>query len=74
LRLAAALGWEARGLLDEHDLARLSADAVPALVELPLPSEGWTTYLLRGKLRGGDPWSSANLSRSRARTLLYESR
>lgn len=66
--------WEATGLLDDHYLARLSADTVPALVELPWPQRLSTTLILRDKLQVGDPWSSANLSRSRARRLLYESR
>jgi hypothetical protein len=30
--------------------------------------------ILRDELQVGDPWCSANLSRSRARRLLYESR
>jgi hypothetical protein len=66
--------WETTGLLDADYLAKLSADAVPALVELPWPERGRTTSILRDRLRVGDPWSSANLSRSRARRLLYESR
>jgi hypothetical protein len=66
--------WEHTGLLDDHYLARLSADAVPALLELPLPERHWTTMILRDKLQIGDPWSSANLARSRARELLYKSR
>jgi hypothetical protein len=66
--------WATTGLLDDHYLARLSADAVPALVELPLPERLWTTLILRDKLQVDDPWSSANLSRVRARRLLYESR
>jgi hypothetical protein len=66
--------WETTGLLDDHYLARLSADAVPALVQLPLPQRRWTTMILRDKLQVGDPWGSANLSRSHARELLYEPR
>ena len=66
--------WEATGRLDHNYLAGLSADAVPALVELPLPERRWATMVLRDKLGPGDPWSSANLSRTRARRLLYESR
>jgi chemotaxis response regulator CheB len=56
------------------DPIELSADAVPALVELPLPERRWATMVLRNKLGPGDPWSSANLSRTRARRMLYESR
>jgi Domain of unknown function (DUF4153) len=66
--------WEATGLLDDHYLARLSADAVPALIALPLRERRLTTLILRDELQVGDPWSSTNLSRSRARTLLYASR
>jgi hypothetical protein len=66
--------WEKTGRLDDYYLARLSADAVPALVELPLPERRWTTMILRDKLQAGDPLGSANVSRSRARELLYTSR
>ena len=66
--------WKATGRLDHDYLAGLSADAVPALVELPLPERRLTTMVLRDKLGPSDPWSSANLSRTRARRLLYESR
>ena len=47
-----------------------SADAVPALVELPEIERWWTIRFLREDLRDGDPWSSTNLSRVRARRLL----
>ena len=30
----------------------------------------WTIRAIRDELRDGDPWSSANLSRTRARQLL----
>ena len=66
--------WEATGRLDQDYLAELSADAVPAMVELPLPERRWATMVLRDKLGPSDPWSSANLSRTRARRMLYESR
>ena len=66
--------WKATGLIDVDYLADLSADAVPALVRLPLPERQLATAILQDKLRHGDPWSSANVSRSRARELLYESR
>ena len=62
--------WEATGLIDDYYLANLSADAVPALVELPLPERRRATLILREQLRFGDPWSSASLSRIRARRLL----
>jgi hypothetical protein len=66
--------WETTGLLDTYYLSRLSTDAVPALVELPLPKRTSATSILYYELLVGDPWSSANLSRIRARRLLYESR
>ena len=66
--------WEATGRIDVYYLADLSADAVPALVQLPLPERQQATAIVQYKLREGDPWSSANLSRSRARELLYASR
>jgi predicted RNA-binding Zn ribbon-like protein len=62
--------WEATGSIDESYLAGLSADAVPALVEMPAARRQRVTVRLREQLRTGDPWSSANQSRSRARTLL----
>jgi hypothetical protein len=66
--------WEATGRIDESYLAKLSADAVPALIQLPLPERELATATLRDKLRDGDPLGSTNLSRHRARRLLYESR
>jgi hypothetical protein len=62
--------WRATGLIDEHYLASLSADAVPALARLPLPQRRRATRLLVHDLRTADPWSSANVSRHRARKLL----
>jgi hypothetical protein len=62
--------WEATGSIDECYLAGLSADAAPALVELPAARRMRVTRSLRERLRAGDPWSSANLSRTRARELL----
>ena len=62
--------WEATGLIDERYLGSLSADVVPALVELPLQQRRSATRSLRDRLRLADPWSSANLSRVRARRLL----
>ena len=62
--------WEETGRIDELYLRALSADAVPALVELPTLRRVRVTATLRDRLRTGDPWSSANLSRSRARSLL----
>ena len=62
--------WEAKGQLDVSYLASLSADAVPALVGLPAPERARTVRVQRERLRNADPWSSANLSRTRARRVL----
>lgn len=62
--------WEETGRIDEWYLRGLSADAAPALVELPAARRLHVTAGLRDRLREGDPWSSANLSRARARELL----
>ena len=66
--------WETTGRLDEDYLTELSADAVPALFVLPLRQRRRATMVLRDKLGPSDPWGSANLSRTRARRMLYESR
>jgi hypothetical protein len=57
-------------MIDEHYLGSLSADAVPALVGLPRDERRRVTRRLAEELRVADPWSSANLSRARARRLL----
>jgi len=62
--------WRATGRIDVDYLRNLSADAVPALVELPRPERRRATAVLRERLRVADPWSSANVSRIRARRLL----
>ena len=62
--------WRATGQIDEYYLCNLSADAVPALVKLPTARRLRVTVALREQLRLADPWSSANLSRVRARRLL----
>jgi hypothetical protein len=62
--------WRQTGMIDIDYLRTLSADAVPALVRLPLPERRRATVDLREQLRSGDPWGSANLSRTRARRLL----
>ena len=61
--------WRQTGMIDIGYLRTLSADAVPALVELPEPERRRATMDLREQLRS-DPWGSANLSRIRARRLL----
>lgn len=51
-------------------LAGLSADAVPALLELPAEEQGCVLAALRQRLDEGDPWWDTNRSRVRARSLL----
>jgi len=63
---AAARGVQA----DLSYLGTLSADAVPAVRELPRAS--CTQLLPRWEPLRAGPWSSANLSRARARRLLAE--
>jgi hypothetical protein len=62
--------WRATGEIDRYYLASLSADAVPVLVELPQPLRGTAVARERDRLAGRAPWTSANLSRRRARDLL----
>jgi hypothetical protein len=62
--------WQETGRIDEVYLRNLSADAVPALVELPPARRLRVTAPLRNRLRDGDPLGSANASRARARRLL----
>ena len=57
--------WRETGRLDLTYLAGLSADAVPVLDELPEPLR---TLALDDV--PDEPWSSANLSRARARAIL----
>ena len=62
--------WNEEGRIDLHYLQGLSADAVPALLELDHPARDEALRPFRVALAQGDPWSSSNLSRSRARALL----
>jgi hypothetical protein len=62
--------WRETGRLDVPYLGTLSADAAPALVKLPVRERAQATQSIRERLDDGDSWSSANLSRSRARDLL----
>ena len=62
--------WNEQGRIDLHYLQGLSADAVPALLELDHPARDEVLRPFRVALAQDDPWSSANLSRSRARALL----
>jgi Domain of unknown function (DUF4153) len=60
--------WRETGRVDERYLMRLSADAVPALVELP--ADLGVLADLEAALADEEPWSSFNFSRRRARGLL----
>jgi hypothetical protein len=62
--------WDEEGRIDLRYLQGLSADAVPAILELDHPARDDVLRPLRAELAGDDPWSSANLSRHRARSLL----
>ena len=62
--------WRETGRIDLVYLAGLSADAVPALVQLPPAPRERATAGIRERLAERDPWSSANRSRARARELL----
>jgi Domain of unknown function (DUF4173) len=66
--------WRETGRIDVDYLAGLSADAVPELAELPEPLRTPALASIRADLRADDPWSSANLARSRARELLRSQR
>jgi Domain of unknown function (DUF4173) len=66
--------WRDSGRIDVEYLSRLSADAVPALTELPQPLRERALARQSGKLAAGEPWSSANLSRRRARDALRAER
>ena len=60
--------WRETGRVDAAYLRGLSADAAPALVELP--AELGLLAELEAALARDEPWSSFNLSRRRARDLL----
>jgi hypothetical protein len=63
--------WRETGRIDDWYLRGLSADAVPALVELPAGLH--VLDELEARLAGDEPWSSWNLARARARELLRDS-
>jgi hypothetical protein len=62
--------WRESGRLDLSYLRGLSADAAPAISELPAELEGAALGPLAGRLARGEPWSSFNLSRWRAREII----
>ena len=62
--------WRETGRIDLDYVSGLSADAVPALSRLPTRLRGDALGEIAEDLRRDEPWSSANLSRRRARDLL----
>jgi Domain of unknown function (DUF4173) len=66
--------WQRTGDLDVAYAHGLSADAVPALARLPEPLRERVLGPLRARLAEPEPWSSANLSRHRARAALSGAR
>ncbi|MFN2467742.1 MAG: DUF4173 domain-containing protein [Gaiellaceae bacterium] len=62
--------WRETGKLDTAYLGGLSADAVPALVELPAELRRVVLPAIERRLAEAEPWISANLARERARNLL----
>jgi hypothetical protein len=62
--------WRDTGRLDVAYLQKLSADAAPALAELPPALRDRALAPLAVRLQKGEPWSSFNLSRDRARSQL----
>jgi hypothetical protein len=62
--------WRDTGRLDITYLQKLSADAAPALAELPPALRRRALAPLAVRLGEGEPWSSFNLSREHARRLL----
>jgi hypothetical protein len=62
--------WRHTGELDVAYVQGLSADAVPALAQLPDPLRGRVLAPYRLRLAAGEPWSSANRSRGNARAIL----
>lgn len=61
------------GRIDPHYIRDLSADAIPVLIEHPDPAADWVLANYDVLLPAEEPWSSANLSRIRARQMLADS-
>ncbi len=62
--------WRDTGRLDLAYLRGLSADAVPALAELPPSLRRPALAAAAARLGPDEPWSSYNLARERARAVL----
>jgi hypothetical protein len=63
--------WQHTGRIDVAYLQTLSADAAPAVASLPPALRDEALAPLAARLAEDEPWSSANLSRGRARTQLF---
>jgi hypothetical protein len=61
--------WRGSGRIDVRYLRGLSADAAPALSGLPAALRAAALAPLVSRLERGEPWSSFNLSRRRAREI-----
>jgi len=61
------------GKIDRHYITHLSADAIPVLVEHTDPMADWVLGNYQVPLPRSEPWSSANLSRIKARHMVAES-
>jgi Domain of unknown function (DUF4173) len=66
--------WRDTGRIDLEYVGSLSADAAPALDELPEPLRAQALAPIRERLEPDEPWSSANLARRRARSVLQSTR
>ena len=62
--------WTESGQLDTSYLSTLSADAVPALVDLPEPARSCVLLAIKDRLGDRTDWRSTNSSRAAARALL----
>jgi hypothetical protein len=67
-----AARYEGSGKIDAWYLRALSADATPALAELPDPVRRCTLSWIAEDLEKGDPWYAWNLGRQQARDVLDE--
>jgi hypothetical protein len=64
--------WRDTGKIDTVYLGTLSADAIPALERLPATLRQEALAPIEERLDTGEPWTSANRSRARARRLLRD--
>ncbi|MGH2746916.1 MAG: DUF4153 domain-containing protein [Actinomycetota bacterium] len=64
--------FERTDRIDLGYLSGLSSDAVPELIRLPEPLRSCVLFPIASSIRDDEPWSAANLSRSRARKLLTD--